>query len=215
MSVALRTKGAKKHFRCVVCGMGFSSDYDDALKAYPVYHNPDEKTPDCEHNFFSGLLRLYTYIHGKSQSVTTNSLVNDAKWVEPVQYRKEMISWCVSVGYFTMDSFNRLMVPEEILKTCENLFCDEILNDPEKRREAVEMLIAALEFLKKKVLLQNKENAALHSLNSTEEKEVKKTLEEPEPQEAFKQPARGMFTADSLSSRLGGRGASLRVAKAR
>lgn len=215
MSVALRNKGSKKHFRCVVCGMGFSSEYDDILKAYPVFHHPDEKSPDCEHNFFSGLLRLYTFIHEKSQSVTSHALVNDVKWVEPVQYRKDMIGWCVNVGYFTMDSFSRLMVPTEISTTCENLFSDEILNDPEKRREAVEMLIAALEFLKKKVLLQKQEEANLKSLSSTEEKQEKNAPLEPEQQQVFKQASRGMFTADSLTSRIGGRASNLRVAKAR
>ncbi|MDP8243036.1 MAG: hypothetical protein P9L94_03065 [Candidatus Hinthialibacter antarcticus] len=213
MSVALRNKGAKKHFRCVVCGSGFSSEYDDLLKAYPVYHSPDEKAPDCEHNFFSSLLRLYLFIHKNSQSVTSNTLVNDAKWVEPVQYRKELIGWCINVGYFTMDDFNRLMVPTEISATCENLFCDEILSDPEKRREAVEMLIAALEFLKKKVLLQQRDEI---NLQDAEEPTKKPVMMEPQKRPGEnKQAARGMFTADSLTNRLGGRSSNLRVAKAR
>lgn len=214
MSVALRNKGSKKHFRCVVCGLGFSSDYDDLLKAYPVYHKPDEKSPDCEHNFFSSLLRLYVHIHDRGQSITTNALINEAKWIEPVQYRKEMVGWCVNVGYFTVDGFNRLMVPEGITNTCENLFSDDVLEDPMKRREAVEMLIAALEFLKKKVMLQKEGQFETPNFVETEVP-PKMVMMDPETRlSQEKQSSRGMFTADSLSNRMG-RTSNLRVAKAR
>ena len=75
------------------------------------------------------------------------------------------------------------------------------------------MLIAALEFLKKKVLLQQTDAP---NLLDGEEPEKKPEMMEPQLRPAVnKQPSRGMFTADSLSSRLGGRSSNLRVAKAR
>lgn len=220
MSVALRTKGSKKHFRCVICGLGFTSTYDETLKAYPVYHPAEPKHPDCEHNFFSTLLRIYTYIHQKGASVTTNSIVSDMRWIEPVQYRKDLIGWCINVSYFSVDSFNRLSVPDSVVNTCGDMFESDELEDPETRANAVDMLIAALRCLQKKLMDEARPDAEslelLNNIRQMARQEPSRPVDLPKPIGVDEDsPKRGMFTADStLADRLGSRGSS-RFAKAR
>ncbi|MBI1390342.1 MAG: hypothetical protein GC154_18030 [bacterium] len=147
MSVALRTKGAKRHVRCAVCGIGFAAEYDELLKAYPVFHLNEDGKERCEDYFFSSLLRVYRFIHNKEVSVTMSALLNDLKWIEPIQMRKELISWCLSVGYLNVDNFNRFLVPPSIATTCEEIFASDNLDDPTAWQAAVEMLMAALRCL--------------------------------------------------------------------
>ncbi|RJP33412.1 MAG: hypothetical protein C4527_04515 [Candidatus Omnitrophota bacterium] len=142
-------KKNKKHIRCVVCGRDFGSDYDDNIKAYPIYHTikPKKLNEPCEDRFYKALLRIYLYLHEMQNSVPISRLVNDLEWLGLVLMKKDMLKWCLDRGYLYVDNLMRIEIPSEIENTCGEIFDNSNLNDPEVIERAVEMIKAALKCL--------------------------------------------------------------------
>lgn len=145
-------KSQKKYVRCVVCGHGLSSEYDSEINAYPVFHKPSKAFPFCELNFFTSLTRIYQYIHEEDESVSISVLVKDFNWIEPVQLKKEMITWCLGRGYLALDSLKRIEVPEAISEACRELFQTRQLQTFDGRAQAVEVLSAAFKCLQSELV---------------------------------------------------------------
>ncbi len=142
-------KKQKKHTRCAVCGRDFSAEYDETLKAFPIYHSdtPKKMNEPCENRFYKALLRVYMYLHEVQNSVPISKLVNDFEWLGLVLMKKEMIFWCMDRGYLYVDNLMRVDLPTQVGETCKNIFESTQLNDPHSVEKAVEMLKAALQCL--------------------------------------------------------------------
>ncbi len=142
-------KPQKKHVRCVVCGRDFNSEYDETLKAYPIYHSirPKKMNEPCEDRFFKALLRIYLYLHELDNSVPISKLVKEFEWLGLVLMKKEMLKWCLDRGYLYVDNLMRIEIPAQVVDTCSEIFDTSNLNDPENIECAVEVIKAALKCL--------------------------------------------------------------------
>lgn len=141
-------KSQRRHACCVMCGHGFTTEYEPQVDAFPVYHTAKTGKPFCEVDFFSTLIRIYLHIHHEGKSIAISALVHDMDWVEPIQLKKEMITWCLGRGYLAMDSLKRIEVPPPVAEACLEMFETRQLQSFDGRAHAVEILSAALKCTK-------------------------------------------------------------------
>jgi len=132
----------KRFLRCSVCGKDFSSEYDEELKAFPLYHpaleNP-KKNP-CEDRFYRALLLIYIYLHRHPISVPMSKLVQEINWQGLILMKKEMLHWCLCRGYLTVDNLKRVIIPARVADACNDVFSTANLDDPKYMDVAVVML---------------------------------------------------------------------------
>ncbi len=154
------------HYRCVVCGKSFGARYDENLGNFPVYHplSPEENLYEsCEHRFFKTILRIYMHLHKLHSSVTMNSLLNEFDWLGHILMKKELISWSLKQGYFTLDNLSRIKIPEEIEDSCKDIFTKGNLKDPKFMEEAIDMLKAAFVCFQKELVNTEKSKTIVDS----------------------------------------------------
>lgn len=141
-------KTQRRHVRCVMCGHGLTSEYETQIDAFPIYHTAKTGRPFCEVDFYSTLVRIYLHIHHQGSSISISALIHDLDWVEPIQLKKEMVTWCLGRGYLAMDSLKRIEVPPPVAEACLEMFEMRQLQSFDGRAHAVEILSAALKCVK-------------------------------------------------------------------
>ncbi len=141
-------KTQRRHIRCVMCGHGLTSKYEPDIDAFPTYHTAKTGRPFCEVDFYSTLVRIYLHIHHQGKSISISTLINEVDWVEPIQMKKEMITWCLGRGYLAVDSLKRIEVPPPVAEACLEMFESRQLQSFDGRVHAVEILSAALKCVK-------------------------------------------------------------------
>lgn len=142
----------KIHLVCVVCGKGFNSTYNEEFNMYPRYHTDQNESVvgECEAQFYEVLLNVYKYLHSSDTSVQITRLMESIQWGD-IQLRKEMLLWCLHLGFLSVDSLKRIIVPPEIADITKEMFTAESLADPNFTLKAMEYLKSAFKILKDKL----------------------------------------------------------------
>ncbi len=145
----LSTKKSTHHLKCVVCNKGFSSQYDEKSKTFPVFHTKSEN-PDmeCEDTFYKVLMGIYNHLLKSEYSVPANSIVQDVRALDKILQKKDMLAWSLSMGYLMVDGFGRIDIPEVIMDELEGVFSEEAMHNLDERPGAVEWIKAKLSHLK-------------------------------------------------------------------
>ena len=147
MSITDFNKTQRKHLRCVSCGKTFGSVFDEKISAYPVFH-PSGIDPGCELNVFEELLRIYRFIREKEKSISMKQILKEFPWLGKIVMKKEMVHWCLRLGYLSVDNFGRIDIPAPIKNACMETFAEANLDDPENKEAAINVLQAALSCFK-------------------------------------------------------------------
>lgn len=155
-------KSQKRHHRCVACGKTFSTLFDEKLNTFPIFH-PASVDPLCEMEVFGELLRIYMYIQEKDGSISMKQVITEFPWLGKIMMKKEMVHWCLQLGYLTVDSLGRIEVPGPVRETCLATFESMNLNDPEVREAAIHALQAALSCFQGELVPVPEENIPMYS----------------------------------------------------
>ena len=143
-------KSHRKQIRCVVCARNFSSVFDEELRTFPIYHDKHDRRGcensdnPCEHYFYRELLRIYLYLHEVGESITMTQLINHFSWLDLVRLKKDMVQWCLSIGYLGLDSLKRISLPFAVKNSLTDFFASIDPNNNNELNEAVELLKMAL-----------------------------------------------------------------------
>lgn len=149
MSLPPSKKVTKFHLKCVVCEKNFGSEYDSVIKAYPVYHTQKEfPNYDCEEIFYRVLLGIYRYLMQQEFSVPANMFLNEVSSLKDVTLKKEMVTWCLSLGYLQVDGLQRIDIPQVVREEFEEAFTDEALERVDERDGASDWIKNKLRALK-------------------------------------------------------------------
>lgn len=148
MSYSDYLNAQKRHVRCVVCGHGFAAEFDEQLNAHTVFHPMFDERFECERRFYKALLIIYAYIHRSHISVSINTLLTKFDWRTTIVMKKDFLIWCMARGYLATDKLNRILVPEPINETCREIFNSVDLNNSESLSAAIDLLMAALKYLR-------------------------------------------------------------------
>lgn len=143
-------KSTKFHLKCVVCDKSFGSEYDTALKAYPIYHGKmDFPNLNCEDTFYRVLLGIYLYIFEQEYTVSSNELLKEASVLKEIVQKKEMVTWCLARGFLQVDDLLRIDIPLAIVNEFEQSFGESAFDHLDQREGASEWMIKKLQKVQK------------------------------------------------------------------
>lgn len=149
MSLPTSKKVTKFHLKCVVCEKSFGAEYDAEIKAFPVYHTEREfPNYDCEDTFYRVLLGIYKYLMEQEFSVPANMFLSEIAALKDIVLKKEMVTWCLSLGYLQVDGLQRIDIPQVIREEFNESFTNESLQNMDSRQGASDWIKTKLRALK-------------------------------------------------------------------